>query len=155
MQKIIRRISLCLIAAQFHIRRLMRGHLGSTRDSAAADRQGVLPSFQHERPLRLIWRHDDSRPADWLMFRRSTTGMPTFSLSSWFGIPGNFKLFRNSVGYSWSMLLLFVDALHTVSELWYVTSSPSICFIIYSFISSTVSFLGHNIALSSRNFGSL
>ena len=35
MQKIIRRISLYLIAAQFHIRRLMRGHLGSTRDSAA------------------------------------------------------------------------------------------------------------------------
>jgi len=57
------------------------------------------------------------RPADWLMFRRSTTGMPTLSLSSWFGIPGNFKLFRNSVGYIWFMLLLFVDALHTLSEL--------------------------------------
>ena len=39
------------------------------------------------------------KPADWLMFWRSITGRPTFSLSSWFGIPGNFKLMRNVVGF--------------------------------------------------------
>ena len=36
---------------------------------------------------------------DWLMFPSSITGWPTFSLSSWFGIPGNFKLMRNVVGF--------------------------------------------------------
>ncbi|XP_039837977.1 uncharacterized protein LOC120698439 isoform X5 [Panicum virgatum] len=74
----------------------------------SADRKGILPSFQHKRPLRVTWRHYDSR---------SITGSPTLSLSSWFGIPGNFKLLRNSVGYICSMPLL-VDALHTLSELW-------------------------------------
>ncbi|WVZ69610.1 hypothetical protein U9M48_018375 [Paspalum notatum var. saurae] len=48
----------------------------------------------------------------------SITGRPTFNLSSWFGIPGNLKLLRNSVGYIWSKLPLFVVALLTVSELW-------------------------------------
>ncbi|WVZ61549.1 hypothetical protein U9M48_011406 [Paspalum notatum var. saurae] len=57
-------------------------------------------------------------PADWFIFRRSITCRPTFNFSSWFGIPGNFKLLRNSVGYFCSMLLLFVVALLTVSELW-------------------------------------
>jgi len=50
--------------------------------------------------------------------------MPTFSFSLWFGIPRNFKLFRNSVGYIWSILLLSVDALHMVSELWICLKSP-------------------------------
>uniref|UniRef100_A0A0A9A1D4 Uncharacterized protein n=1 Tax=Arundo donax TaxID=35708 RepID=A0A0A9A1D4_ARUDO len=37
-------------------------------------------------------------PVLWLMLRRSITGRPTLSLRWWFGIPGCFKVLRNSVG---------------------------------------------------------
>ena len=39
------------------------------------------------------------KAGDWLIFSRSITGWPTFSLSSWFGIPGNFKLMKNVIGF--------------------------------------------------------
>ena len=62
------------------------------------------------------------KPADWLMFLSSITGRPTLSFSSWFGIPGNLKVLRNSLVYMCS--IPFVVAAHTESQLRYVTSSP-------------------------------
>ena len=43
------------------------------------------------------------KPADWFMFLSSITGRPTLSFSSWFGIPGNFKVLRNSLVYMCSI----------------------------------------------------
>jgi hypothetical protein len=52
------------------------------------------------------------------------------------------KLLRK--GHMFSILMLFVVSLHTVSRFRYVTSSSCIWLVMCSFISLTVSFRGHN-----------
>ncbi len=42
-------------------------------------------------------------PIDWLRLRNKRIGMPTLSSSSWFAIPLNCKVFRNSTGYNESI----------------------------------------------------
>ncbi|XBI65372.1 hypothetical protein VPH35_045241 [Triticum aestivum] len=72
------------------------------------------------------------------MFRRSITGKPTFSLSSWFGIPGKVILLRNSVGHIFSIVLYFIVALHIVSKLRIVVLCGSSCSVWHYWCDSVV-----------------
>jgi len=42
-------------------------------------------------------------PIDWLRLHNKRIGTPTLSSSSWFAIPLNYKVFRNSTGYNESI----------------------------------------------------
>ena len=57
------------------------------------------------------------RPSIWFRFLRSITGAPSLNRMSWLGMPLNFKLFKNSVGYRTSSSFVFALALHILSEL--------------------------------------
>lgn len=88
------------------------------------------------------------RPSDWFQFLSSIIRVLFLSRISWSGAILNFKVFRNSARYKTSSSSVLMLALHTLSQLRYVPSSPRIMFIIKSFNSWTISIFGVNIARS-------
>ena len=136
----------------------MNGHLESLGDMMMRDMYTFWPTYVPVIIFALIYLFSSwfiiiliplHKAGDWLIFSRSITGWPTFSLSSWFGIPGNFKLMKNVIGFHAAACRCFAHIWSMVHHFFtFYLAHYVLIYLIYRFI-----FFGMY-TLSSRNFGS-